>query len=226
MKAGLLLLAAGEGKRFNTPLPKVFVPLAGVAMLHRSLAPFLETPTIKEIIIASPPQFIEKIRALIGRSEKIRVVAGGDTRQQSARNALDALTDDVDFVVVHDAARPLVTRELIDSVLGASKIHGAAVAALPIVDTVKRVQGEFVEATLRREVLWAVQTPQAFHRTLYEDAQRRASSENIQATDDAALIEHFNLSRVAIVEGCRRNIKITHPDDLTLAEFYFNHPEQ
>lgn len=223
MKAGLLLLAAGAGERFGGPLPKVLAPVAGNAMLRRSLAPFLEVTSIAEIVVATPSEFLREIGTLLEDIAALHIVAGGVTRQESVQRALAALSGDLEFVVTHDAARPLVTRELIEKVLAAAEIHGAAIPALPIVETVKRVREGFVEATLRREVLRAVQTPQAFKFAFFKETHRRARVEEIVATDDAALVEYFGLSPVAVVEGDPRNIKITHPDDLALAEFYLRH---
>ena len=223
MKAGLLLLAAGEGERFGGSLPKALVPVAGSAMLRRSLSPFLEVASIAEIVVAAPSKFLREVEALIEDIEALHIVTGGATRQESVRRALDALSGDLEFVVIHDAARPLVTRELIETVLAAAEIHGAAIPVLPVVETIKRVRKGFVEATLRREVLRAVQTPQVFRFAIFEEAHRRAAVEEVVATDDAALVEHFGLSPVAVVEGNPRNIKITRPDDLALAEFYLRH---
>jgi 2-C-methyl-D-erythritol 4-phosphate cytidylyltransferase len=224
VKAALLLLAAGEGERFGGPLPKPLVPVDGTPMLRRSLIPFLEVNAIGEIVVAAPARFLREVQTLLEDTAPVRVVAGGETRQQSAQHALDSLTADVDIVVVHDAARPLVSRDLIDAVMAAAETHGAAVPALPVPDTVKRVREGFVEATLRREVLCAVQTPQAFRFHIYREAHKRATTQGLVATDDAALVEYFELSQVAVVDGSPRNIKITCPDDLDLAEFYLRHP--
>jgi len=225
VKAALLLLAAGEGERFGGQLPKPLVPVDGIPMLRRSLAPFLEVKAIGEIVVAAPPRFLREVQTLLEDVAAVRVVAGGATRQQSAQHALGALTADVDIIVVHDAARPLVSRNVIDTVIAAAETHGAAVPAVPVADTVKRVREGFVEATLRREVLRTVQTPQAFRFHIYREAHERATAQGVVATDDAALVEYFELSQVAVVDGSPRNIKITRPHDLALAEFYLRHPQ-
>ncbi|MBU1937877.1 2-C-methyl-D-erythritol 4-phosphate cytidylyltransferase [bacterium] len=225
MRAGLLLLAAGEGKRFGSAALKILQPLSGSNVLQLALAPFLDIPTITDIVITAPKSSIKAVQAAVKKSAKARVIAGGETRQQSARLALDALPQEIDFVFVHDAARPCVSRALIENVLSAAVEAGAAIAALPSIETIKRVREGFVEATLRRDMLYTVQTPQAFRRTLFEEAHKLAEAQGIQATDDAALIEQFQLSRVAVVKGSRRNLKITHPYDLSLAEFYLSNPE-
>ncbi len=225
MRAGLLLLAAGEGKRFDSATLKILQPLSGSNVLRLALAPFLDIPAITDIVITAPKSSIEAVQTVVGKSAKVRVIAGGETRQQSARLALNALPQEIDFVIVHDAARPCVSRALIEKVLSAADEDGAAIAALPVVETIKRVREGFVEATLRREMLYTVQTPQVFRRALFEEAHKRAEAQGIQATDDAALIEQFQFCRVAVVKGNRRNIKITHPHDLSLAEFYLSNPE-
>jgi 2-C-methyl-D-erythritol 4-phosphate cytidylyltransferase len=224
VKAALLLLAAGEGERFGGEVPKVLAPLAGTTILRCSLAPFLAIQTIHEIIVAAPERSLDEMKMSLPKEARIRVVAGGRTRQESARRALNAVHEGANLVVVHDAARPVVTRDSIEAVLNAAEAHGAAVVAVPMVDTVKRVQEGLVEATLRREVLWAAQTPQAFRLSLYREAHQRAEADGFVTTDDASLIEHFGLCSVAVVQGSPRNIKITHPEDLALAEFYLAHP--
>ncbi len=225
MRAGLLLLAAGEGKRFGSATLKILQPLSGSNVLQLVLAPFLDIPAITDIVITASKSSIDAVQTAAGKLAKVRVIAGGETRQQSARLALNALPQEIDFVIVHDAARPCVSRALIEKVLSAADEDGAAIAALPAVETIKRVREGFVEATLRREMLYTVQTPQAFRRALFEEAHKLAEAKGIQATDDAALIEQFQLCRVAVVKGNRRNIKITHPHDLPLAEFYLSNPE-
>lgn len=224
MKAGLLLLAAGEGERFGGDLPKAMTLMAGTPILLRSLTPFLAVSAVREIVIAAPPLHLEEVKALVAEKPSVRVVGGGQTRQESARRALNSLSEDVQFVVVHDAARPLISTRSIEVVLKAAEEHGAAILAVPMVDTVKRVQEGFVEATLRREMVWAAQTPQAFQRGFYQEAQKLAEAEGFITTDDASLVEHFGLCSVAVVQGSPRNIKITRPEDLALAEFYLAHP--
>jgi 2-C-methyl-D-erythritol 4-phosphate cytidylyltransferase len=223
VKAALLLLAAGEGERFGGEVPKVLTPLAGTTILRRSLTPFLAIPAIHEVIVAAPERSLDEMKMSLPREPRVRVVAGGRTRQESARRALNGVHEEADLVVVHDAARPLVMQDSIEAVLNAAEAHGAAVVAVSMVDTVKRVHEGVVEATLRREVLWAAQTPQAFRLSLYQEAHRRAEAEGFVTTDDASLIEHFGLCSVAVVQGSPRNIKITHPEDLALAEFYLAH---
>jgi len=144
------------------------------------------------------------------------VVAGGATRQESVWQALQAVPGDVDVVLVHDAVRPFIDRRLIDAVVAAAVAHGAAICALPIVETVKRVRDAVVETTLDRSGLWAVQTPQAFRAALLREAHDKARREGVVATDDAMLVEWLG-QPVRVVPGLAGNVKITTPEDLRRA---------
>src|SRR5690606_25153314 len=143
----------------------------------------------------------------------VTVAAGGDSRQQSVRAGLDALRQPVDLVAVHDGVRPLLDPALLERVLSAAWRHGAATVAVPLKDTVKLVDGGWVESTPPRARLRAVQTPQAFRRELLVEAHRRAAAEGAEATDDASLVERAG-HRVAVIDGSYSNIKITTPEDL------------
>jgi 2-C-methyl-D-erythritol 4-phosphate cytidylyltransferase len=144
------------------------------------------------------------------------VVAGGATRQESVWQALQAAPHDVDVVLVHDAVRPFIDRRLIDAVVAAAAAHGAAICALPIAETVKRVRDAVVETTLDRSGLWAVQTPQAFRAALLREAHDKARREGVVATDDAMLVEWLG-QPVRVVPGLAGNVKITTPEDLRRA---------
>jgi 2-C-methyl-D-erythritol 4-phosphate cytidylyltransferase len=146
----------------------------------------------------------------------VDVVAGGATRQESVWRALQASPPAVDIVLVHDAVRPFIERRLIDAVVAAAVQHGAAVCALPIAETVKRVRDGMVEATLDRSGLWAVQTPQAFRAALLREAHDKARRDGVAGTDDAALVERLG-HPVRVVAGLPGNVKITTPEDLRRA---------
>jgi 2-C-methyl-D-erythritol 4-phosphate cytidylyltransferase len=146
----------------------------------------------------------------------VTVVAGGRTRQDSVWLALQAAPDTADVVVVHDAVRPLITRRLIADVVRAAAGSGAAICALPIAETVKRVRGDLVEATLDRSELWTVQTPQAFRADLLREAHEKARRDGISGTDDAMLVERLG-HPVRVVRGLAANVKITTPEDLRRA---------
>src|SRR5206468_10428430 len=143
-------------------------------------------------------------------------VAGGPTRQDSVWLAMQAVPDDAEIIVVHDAVRPLITRDLIASVVRAAAEHGAAICALPIAETVKRVRNDVVEATLDRSELWAAQTPQAFRAALLREAHEKARRDGVVGTDDAMLVERLGHA-VRVVRGLAENVKITTPGDLRRA---------
>jgi len=165
------------------------------------------------VVIAAPEEHLEIARTLVG--DPFVFVAGGPTRQVSVANALELVPSE--RVIVHDGARPFVTIDLIKRVLEALEGADGVVVAMPIDDTVKRVDGDRVLHTIDRRQLWHVQTPQAFWTEKLRIVHRRAELDGIDATDDAALIETFG-GTVKVVEGARTNIKVTHPEDLAIAE--------
>jgi 2-C-methyl-D-erythritol 4-phosphate cytidylyltransferase len=206
-----IVVAAGRGDRFGEP--KQFCELAGKRVVDHALLPLARA--CDGVVLVLPPG-VEWDGDPVAA-----VVAGGDTRSHSVRAGLRAVPPDADVVVVHDAARPLATRALIDAVVDAVH-HGAdaAIPGLPLTDTVKRVDGAHVAETLDRAHLVTVQTPQAFH----ADALRRAHSAGGDATDDAAFVEASG-GKVVVVPGEPRNIKITDPVDLLIAAGLLQHPQ-
>jgi 2-C-methyl-D-erythritol 4-phosphate cytidylyltransferase len=211
MATFLIIPAAGSGSRLQAPGPKALVPILGHSILSWTLAAFAGVPFDRTVIAAPPDRIPEFERLLRGRAA---VVAGGATRSSSVRRGYQALgaTPD-DLVCIHDAARPLITADEIRSVLEAARLGGAATAATPIVDTVKRVEGERIVATIDREGLYAAGTPQAFR----ADLLARAFDTGREATDEAGLLELLGVS-VTAVPVSRWNLKITTPEDLELAE--------
>jgi 2-C-methyl-D-erythritol 4-phosphate cytidylyltransferase len=208
-----VIAAAGSGQRLGAGGPKAFVPLAGRPMLEWSLDAFRAATTIGEIIVAAPPGQDERVA-----EQGVVAVAGGEHRSQSVANALSLCAGDI--VVVHDAARPLVTSGLIDAVvaeLAAEEDASAVIAATPVTDTIKQAtDGSQVERTLDRSGLWAVQTPQAFR----AEALRKALADPDSlpaASDDASLVERQG-GRVVIHPTSADNIKVTTPFDLRVAE--------
>ena len=221
---GLILAAAGSGRRLGAGVPKAFVKLAGEAMLVRSARSFVEALPSVEIVVAAPPGHEARARRLLeraGLSRNLRaVVAGGRSRQESVLNALRALGPAAGVVLIHDAARPLVNPGLILRVARAAREHGAAVPCVPLADTVKEVTRGHVRRTLDRSRLVAAQTPQGFRRELLEKAFRRAGRRGLPAaTDDASLVERIVPGGVCVVEGDRANVKVTTPEDLAWCEF-------
>jgi 2-C-methyl-D-erythritol 4-phosphate cytidylyltransferase len=205
-----LVVAAGRGERLGTAVPKAFAILAGRPMVDWSIAALEEVAAIDEIVVALPPG-ADAPEGTIG-------VAGGTQRSHSVQAALAAARAD-DVVVVHDAARPLVTPGLVEECLAALSDGGcdAAIAAAPVTDTVKECEGKTVVRTLDRSRLWAVQTPQVFRRDVLERALDQPDEVIAAATDDAALVEGMG-GTVRLVPAPRENLKVTTPLDLRVAE--------
>ena len=221
---GVVVVAAGSGVRLGGPVPKQYRELGGVPMLLRALRPFASHPEVAHVVVvlpqadaARPPRFLAELTG-----GTLSVVAGGAERSDSVAHGLSAVPAGCTVVLVHDAARPLVDRGIIDSVITAARDGAGAVPALAIGDTVKEADGSEtgaprVRRTVPREGLWLVQTPQGFPRALLEEAHARARKEGVRATDDAALVERIGAT-VVLVPGSRRNFKVTTEEDFLLAE--------
>ena len=211
----VLVPAGGLGTRLGHRTPKQFLTISGATILARTLTHFVRHPAVRAVIVAAPAEHLARTRRLVGRS-RVTVVAGGATRQESVWNALQSAPGDVEIVLVHDAVRPFIDRRLIDAVVAAASAHGAAICALPIAETVKRVRDGVVEATLDRSQLWSVQTPQGFRSALLREAHEKARRDGVMGTDDAALVERLG-HPVQVVPGLPGNVKITTPEDLRRA---------
>lgn len=216
MTAVALIVAAGRGERLGSSGPKALVALSGRPMLEWSVAALRAAPGVGAIVVALPPD------ALGAAPAGCAVVPGGAERSHSVRAALAAAPADAGVVLVHDAARPLLTADLAERCLAALDEDGgpwdAAIAAAPVTDTVKRAaDGVRVSETLVRSELWAVQTPQVFRRAALERALARSDTELALATDDAMLVERDG-GRVRVVTAPTENLKVTTPVDLRLAE--------
>ncbi len=214
--------AAGRGTRLGLNLPKALIPIAGKPMIVWTITALEQTPVVDAIVIVAPSEFIGEFEHL--RSENkwrkvVAIVAGGNDRQQSVWNGLQVMPSETEWVIVHDAARPLVKPSLIVSVWeAAQEIGTAAIAALPCSDTVKRtLDGVLIAETLDREQIWLAQTPQVFAADLLKEAHEQALKDGCSATDDAMLVERLGVP-IRLVLGDPTNIKITHPVDLALAE--------
>jgi 2-C-methyl-D-erythritol 4-phosphate cytidylyltransferase len=210
----VLIPAGGVGARLGRRTPKQFLNVAGEAILTATVRHFRRHPRLAAIVVAAPAVHLVRARRLLGPD--ITVVAGGPTRQESVRLALAAAPHGVRVILVHDAVRPFITRALVDAVLAAARADGAAICALPVAETVKRVRDGLVEATVDRAGLWAVQTPQAFRADILREAHDKARRDGIAGTDDAMLVERLG-HRVRVVPGLAGNVKITTPDDLRRA---------
>jgi 2-C-methyl-D-erythritol 4-phosphate cytidylyltransferase len=221
MRAAAVVPAAGRGERLGPGAPKALREVGGTPMLVHAVRALAQARSVDLVVVAAPPSELGDVRSLLASFDvpaQVEVVAGGDTRQQSVFRALAALPDDVDVVLVHDAARPLAPSELADSVVTAVRGGAAAVVpVLPVVDTVKRVDPDtdVVLETVDRGVLRAVQTPQGFRRTVLARAHAHAGT--LDATDDAGLVEALGL-QVRVVPGHPEAFKVTRPIDLVLAE--------
>ena len=210
----VLIPAGGIGTRLGRRTPKQFLSVGGEAILAATVRHFRRHPRLAAIVVATPAAHSERARRLLGPG--VTVVAGGATRQESVRLALEAAPHGTRIVLVHDAVRPFITRALIDAVLATARADGAAICALPVAETVKRVRDGLVEETVDRSGLWTVQTPQAFRAEILREAHDKARRDGVTGTDDAMLVERLG-HRVRVVPGLAGNVKITTPDDLRRA---------
>jgi 2-C-methyl-D-erythritol 4-phosphate cytidylyltransferase len=239
MKVFVIVPAAGLGTRMASPssakskkkaLPKQFKELGDVPILVHTLRAFTSCPEIYEIVVALRKDEISGFRIQLEKqypeilNKRLQMVEGGEHRQDSVANALAAIAGDAnDIVLVHDGVRPFVTHEIIAEVIAAVEKHGAAIAGLPAVDTVKQVErtaeGALIKSTIPRASIVMAQTPQGFRYHILKKAFDDAIADGFVGTDEASLIERAGLP-VAVVMGSPRNLKITSPADMELAEFY------
>jgi 2-C-methyl-D-erythritol 4-phosphate cytidylyltransferase len=211
--------AGGSGTRLGSATPKQFLKVGGVPILVATVRHFVSHPEIEAVVVAAPSKLVERTERLLrphARRVRVRVVAGGAERQESVWRGVQAAAAETEIIVVHDAVRPFITRQLIDAVVQAARDVGAAICALPIAETVKRVRDDLVETTVDRSALWAVQTPQAFRAALLREAHEKAQRDGVLGTDDAMLVERLG-HPVRVVRGSEANVKITTPADLRRA---------
>lgn len=218
-KFAVILPAAGKSSRFSKQRKKVFVELKGRPVWVRTAEQFISRNDVVQTILVVPPDdlewFKDKFRPNLAFMD-IEVVTGGAERADSVQNGLARVRSDVDFIAVHDAARPLIVKQWIDEVFRAAEQHDAAILATPITSTLKRVDpSQSIEETVSRTNLWAAQTPQVFRRQLLLDAFARRGDH--QPTDEAELVERIGYP-VKVVTGSPLNLKITTPDDFQIAE--------
>lgn len=197
---------------------KPLLELCGTPLLQHTLAPFLARSDVQWVVVAMPAELAAAPPHWLLGDPRIDVVAGGAERVDSVRHALAAVPPAADIVLVHDAARPLVSAAVIERCIAAAAQGRSAIAAVPVTDTIKEVDdGGRIVSTPDRRRLWAAQTPQAFPAEVLRDAHARAVAERVSATDDAALVARFG-GTVVVVEGAPENLKITTPADLAVAE--------
>lgn len=219
VRVAAVVPAAGRGERFGGTGPKALVPLRGRPLVEHALAA-LGASAVEVIVVAAPPDAVEAVAHAARRAAGAKVAAvvpGGSDRQASVARGLAALPAGPEIVLVHDGARPLVPVSLIEAVAAAAAVDGAAVAAVPVDETVKRGGDGWLQTTIDRAGLFRVQTPQAFHRALLETAHREAEHAGFHGTDDAALVERLGRP-VRLVPGAPLNLKVTVPADLEVAE--------
>lgn len=227
----VLIPAAGEGRRLGGT-PKQFRTLGEHPLLVQVLLLFERHPAVGHVVVAAPPDHVQEVSDRLqaeGPSTLMAVVSGGEHRQASVRHALRAVPNSVEIVLVHDAARPFVTAAQVQAVVQAVRAEGAASLALPVADTLRRGKDGVFGETVAREALYRMQTPQGFRRAWLEEAHRSAAADGVVATDDVALVQRIGYD-AHLVEGHRRNFKITTPDDWTLAQHLWtawrNDPER
>ena len=214
---GAVIVAAGSASRMGG-IDKVMAELEGEPMICRTVRTFQQCDAIKEIVIVTREDLVIPIGELCREMFKVKaVVVGGNSRQESVEHGLKALSEKVRLAAVHDGARPLVTVELIDRVARAAHSYGAAAPAIPVKDTIKVVEGGLVKETPDRQTLRAVQTPQIFDVDLLRGALEKAKRDGAELTDDCSAVERLKMS-VRIVEGDERNLKVTTPMDLKIAQ--------
>ena len=222
MNVAAIIPAAGVGTRMKSPSPKQFIPLGDGSVLIHTLGKFAACSRVLTACVslreADMPVFRRELEQR-GLSDFARLVAGGAHRQESVYNGFRALDSGTDIVVVHDGVRPFVELEMIEAVIDAAAEKGSAIVALPCIDTVKQVERQRVVATLPREKIVLVQTPQAFRYDILADALERARSDHYYASDESCLVERLGYP-VTVLLGSERNIKITKPADLPLAELF------
>lgn len=243
MRLAVILPAAGLGTRMlkgTVPVPaessgtsrKQFMLLEGATILVHTVRKFVASPLVYEIVVAVREDDIEWVRELLtpetkGLLGELKVVAGGQSRQQSVEHALAALDPATDFVAVHDAVRPFIELDTIRRVVEEAAVTGAAIVGIVPVDTVKQVSGAQatgakVRSTISRERLVLAQTPQVFRVDLLRRAYEAADADNFIGTDESSLVERLDQVEISVIMGSERNIKITKPADMDLARLIYS----
>jgi 2-C-methyl-D-erythritol 4-phosphate cytidylyltransferase len=231
MKVSVILPAAGLGTRMKAGgsaetsgvSRKQFMLLEGSPILLHTIRKFVASRIVSEVVVALRQEELAWVQEMITRekfSKPVRLVPGGDSRQQSVENALASVSEAIDVVAVHDAVRPFIDPETIEQVILEAAEHGAAIVGIVPVDTVKQVQRHVIRGTLNRDRLVLAQTPQAFRTEILRAAFKKASDEGFTGTDESSLVERLENVDVRVVAGSDRNIKITRPSDIDLAKLF------
>ena len=223
-RCGAVIVAAGTASRMGG-IDKVMAPLQGEPMIVRTVRQFQNCDAVSEIVIVTHEDLIQPITNLCKDMDKVMaVVVGGKSRQESVNLGLNSLSGKVKLAAVHDGARPLITWQVIDRTVRAANTYGAAAPAIPVKDTIKVVEGYVVKNTPDRDTLRAIQTPQVFDFDILRGALKKAAEDGASVTDDCSAVERLGLT-VKIVEGDERNMKVTTPMDLKIAEMLLEEME-
>ena len=217
MKCAAIVAAGGSGSRLNPEIPKQLLSLAGKPLFLWCLHVLAGVSRVQEIVVAVPPDRSAEFQRAAADLPDIRWTIGGARRQDSVRAALEAVSADVEMILVHDAARPLITQQLVDLLIDTAAEHEAAIPVTPAAETLKEIAHGLVVRTLDRSRTFCAQTPQAFRREILERTFRSLPQDQVW-TDEASMLEAAGVP-VAVVAGDKRNIKVTYPEDFQYAEY-------
>ena len=230
MKVSVILPAAGLGTRMGRAAPekagtsrKQFMLLEGSPILLHTIRKFVDTPEVIEIVVALRAEDMGWVRDLLAAerfSKPVRLVEGGESRQESVENALATLGPGTELVAVHDAVRPFIEQPVLEKVFAEAAETGAAIVGIVPVDTVKQVHRNKIRQTIPRERLVLAQTPQVFRYDLLKEAFAKAREDSFSGTDESSLVERLDQVEVSVIMGSDRNIKITKPSDMDLARLF------
>ena len=216
-RCGAVIVAAGNASRMGG-IDKTVVDLNGKPLIQRTVEAFQNCDAIKEIVVVTREDLLVQVMGLCRDMDKVQaVVTGGANRQESVKAGVNALSSKVKLVAIHDGARPMITWEVIDRAVRAANSYGAAAPAIPVKDTIKEARGGVVISTPDRSRLQAVQTPQVFDKDLLLAAMKKVEQEGAEVTDDCSAVELLGMS-VKLVQGDERNLKVTTPLDLKIAQ--------
>ena len=220
-KVWAIIVAAGQGRRMQEPVKKQYQKVAGLPVITHTLRVFDNCTVVDEMVLCVPREDIDFCREELIKPanpiKNITLIAGGDTRQESVFNGLQAIDSNDGIIVIHDGVRPFITPDQITACVEGALNHGACILGIPAFDTLKRVRdNDRIIETVDRHGIWMAQTPQAFRSDLIKRAHRHARQKGQRATDDASLLERIGID-VKIIPGSRNNLKITDQDDLRLA---------
>jgi len=223
MQVNALIVAAGEGKRIGSAVPKPFLPIGDRPMILHTLRRFGESRTVRKVVLLTSKKEISRCQELVRSDSQLRgleciIRPGGLRRQDSVSQGLTQLDADCEVVIIHDGVRPFVSSRLIDRCVELAFKEGAVIVGVPVRDTIKVISADrLVRETPPRDSLWEIQTPQVFRTEIIREAYRQAVLEGTEATDDAMLVERLG-KNVTLLEGQTTNIKITVPEDFLFAE--------